>query len=158
MHFQCLWADEIFPMLSVWVSLPLLGPHSSKRIKKTYFLEERIHLTNFDLKQFSSAFFIWLVFHQKKPQQTKWVNQKRYIWLFLRGDWIHLVCSPQTTGIPWLIQWTIWFHSRSDHKAEVQVHNQERHTRTQTPTLHLGFASYKSWSDSTPQPKWTVIL
>lgn len=156
MSFQHVWADEIFPMLPNWVSLQPSGLHSSKRIKKMYFLEKRIYLINFDLKQFSCGFFIWLVFHQKKtkPNKTKQISQKRYISLFLRGDWIHL----GTTGIPWLIQWTIWFHSRSNHKTEVQLHNQEHRTRTQTLTLHLGFASYKSWSDSTPQPKWTVIL
>lgn len=31
-----------------------------------YFLERKIYLINFDLKQFSCGFLIWLVFHQKK--------------------------------------------------------------------------------------------
>lgn len=41
MHFQRVWADEIFPMLPVWVSLQLTAMGARKKTKKTYFLGEK---------------------------------------------------------------------------------------------------------------------
>lgn len=52
-----------------------------------YFLERNMYLINFDLKQLSSGFFHLVgVSLKNKTNKTKQISQKRYIWLFLRGD------------------------------------------------------------------------